>query len=56
MDDGLRQRVATALGWTVEQTKSCDITALRSMLRMFCPEHVKLIHHLTVLIQTGERR
>jgi hypothetical protein len=46
----LHQRIAAALGWTEEQTKSFSLAALRDLVR---PVNAKLAHELTQLIQSG---
>lgn len=50
MPPELRQRVADALGWSVEDTKKFSLAALRDIL----PAHKhKLRHELSLIIQSG---
>lgn len=47
----IRERVAHALGWTIEQTMSFSYQALRELVR---PVDGNLASELTRLIQTGQ--
>jgi len=50
MNPELRQRIADALGWTVEDTEKFSLAALRD----FLPERKwKLKHELNLIIQSG---
>jgi len=50
MPPELRQRVADALGWTVEDTEKFSVSALRDIL----PERKhKLKHELNLVIRSG---
>jgi hypothetical protein len=46
--DGLHERIAKALGWTVEETRSFSLPALRDLVR---PVSMKLAHEITIAIQ-----
>jgi len=46
----LDERIAKALGWTVEQVRSFSLPALRDVVR---PVSVKLAHEITLQIQSG---
>jgi hypothetical protein len=46
----LHERIAEALGWTVEQTQSFNLYALREMVR---PVSKKLYAEITVEIASG---
>jgi len=46
----LHERIAKALGWTVEEARSFSLPALREVVR---PVSMKLAHELTVAIETG---
>lgn len=44
----LHERIATALGWTVEQTQSFDLKSLRELVR---PISAKLVHEITLAMK-----
>lgn len=46
----LHERIASALGWTVEQTQSFSLQALRDLVRPVSP---KLAAEISEQIQTG---
>lgn len=46
----LKERIAQALGWTVEQTNTFSLHALRDLVRPVSP---KLAHELSEAIQSG---
>ena len=46
----LRDRVAQALGWTVEETEGFSLQSLRELVRV---SHPKLAAELTEWIRTG---
>lgn len=47
----LKERVAAALGWSVEDTHKVSLQSLRDLVR---PVSSKLAHELDVVIRTGE--
>lgn len=51
MTERLRERIAKALGWTVEDTRSYSFYTLREIIRPVSP---KLTHELDVMIRSGE--
>lgn len=48
--DGLHERIATALGWTVDDVRSMSLQTLRDVVR---PVSAKLAHEITNAIQSG---
>lgn len=46
----LKERIAQALGWTVEQTNTFSLQALRDLVRPVSP---KLAHELTMALTSG---
>jgi hypothetical protein len=46
----LHERIAEALGWTVEQTRSLSLPSLRELVR---PVSMKLAYEITLQIQGG---
>lgn len=46
----LHERIAKALGWTVEQAQSFSLPALRDLVRPVSP---KLAHEITLAINLG---
>jgi hypothetical protein len=51
VDDTLHKRIAEALGWTVEETQSFDLAALRDLVRS---THPKLAYVISDVIQRGD--
>ena len=49
-DVTLHERIATVLGWTVEQTQSLSLASLRELVRTISP---KLAAEITERIRTG---
>lgn len=48
--NNLHERIADALGWTVEETRGFSLAALRDLVR---PVSAKLAHEITVAISSG---
>ncbi len=46
----LHERIAEALGWTVEQVRSLSLPSLRELVR---PVSMKLAYEITLQIQGG---
>lgn len=44
----LHERIAQALGWTVEQAQSFSLVALRDLVR---PVYPKLAHEITLFME-----
>lgn len=49
--NGLRERIANVLGWTVEETNQFSLATLREMVREKSP---KLAHLISDVIARGE--
>jgi hypothetical protein len=49
-EEGLHDRIAKALGWSVSDTRSFSLAALRDLVR---PVSAKLAHDITTAIQSG---
>jgi len=49
-EDGLHDRIAKALGWSVSDTRSFSLATLRDLVR---PVSAKLAHDITTAIQSG---
>lgn len=47
----LRERIAEALGWSVQDTLSFNHAQLRELVKAVSP---KLAHELSVIIRTGD--
>jgi hypothetical protein len=50
MNDALRERIAEALGWKVEDTHSFSLHTLREIVRPVSP---KLANELSIVIRDG---
>jgi hypothetical protein len=51
MSETLRNRIAEALGWSIEDTKTFDLATLRELVR---PVSQKLAYEITEIIRKGE--
>ncbi len=50
IEDTMHERIATALGWTVAETQSLSLAALRDLVR---PVSAKLAAELDAAIRSG---